>query len=76
MTIMIFMGLQIKLQLLVHVILQNSINIANQIAKLIIKSISTIVSGLAKGIDTAAHEGCLTKAYNSCGWSWLRHYLS
>jgi len=39
---------------------KNSATIANQIAKLIIsKSISTIVSGLAKGIDTAAHEGCL-----------------
>ena len=39
---------------------KNSANIANQIAKLIIsRSYSTIVSGLAKGIDTAAHEGCL-----------------
>ena len=39
---------------------KDSAKTANQIAKLIIsRSYSTIVSGLAKGIDTAAHEGCL-----------------
>jgi len=39
---------------------KDSAQIAYQIANLISKkSFSTIVSGLAKGIDTAAHQGCL-----------------